>query len=225
MGQTLVKDIESGIRSDITRGVLAPAQPLRLEALKGRFDAGFSPIREALSRLLAEGLVELEPNRGFRVAALSREDLLDIAIARIAVETAAVRRAIELGDDAWEANLVGAMHHYRKLSSRDFGDHDTLIAWEQAHDALHAAMISACGSQRLLIMQARFQEQHLRYRRLIVVPQVSGAAHIAEHERLIELVLSRDADSAARSIEQHMMITVDALASAKYWSGVKGAAG
>ncbi|HEX8302829.1 FCD domain-containing protein [Sphingomonas sp.] len=225
MGQTLVKDIESGLRADITRGILAPAQPLRLEALKGRFDAGFSPIREALSRLLAEGLVELEPNRGFRVAALSREDLLDIAVARIAVETAAVRRAIELGDDDWEAGLVGAMHRYRKLSTKDLGDHDTLVAWEQAHDALHATMISACGSQRLLIMQARYQEQHLRYRRLIVVPQVSGDAHIAEHERLIELVLARDADAAAKSIERHMMITVDALASAGFWNGRESPAG
>jgi DNA-binding GntR family transcriptional regulator len=217
MAETLVKDIESGLRADIARGVLAPAQPLRMEALKARFDAGFSPIREALSRLLAEGLVELEPNRGFRVTALSRDDLYDIAIARIAIETGAIRRAIAQGDDRWEAGIVGAMHLYRKLSASAFEHEAALTVWEDAHDALHAALISACGSHRLLAMQARYQEQHLRYRRLIVIPEVSGEAHVAEHERLVELVLARDADGAAQAIERHMMITVDALAQANFW--------
>lgn len=217
MAETLVTDIESGLRADISRGLLAPSQPLRMEALKARFEVGFSPIREALSRLLAEGLVELEPNRGFRVSALSREDLLDIAIARIAVETYAIRRAIALGDDDWEAAIVGAMHRYRKLSAGAFDSEEALAAWEKAHDALHGALISACGSQRLLAMQARYQEQHLRYRRLIVIPQVTGDAHVAEHERIVDLVLARDPDGAASTIERHMMITVDTLASADFW--------
>lgn len=212
-----VGDIESRLRGDIVRGVFAPAQPLRMETLKARFDAGFSPIREALSRLLAEGLVLLEPNRGFRVAPLSRADLHDIAVARIAIETMAVRLAIANGDDHWEASVVGALHRYRKLSLTKFQGEDRLTAWEDAHDRLHAAVIGACGSPRLLAMQARYQEQHLRYRRLITLPQVTGEAHVAEHEGLVALVLDRDADGAARAVERHMMITVDALASAQYW--------
>jgi DNA-binding GntR family transcriptional regulator len=75
MSEHSVEGIQQLLRADIVRGVFAPDQPLRMEALKARFDSGFSPIREALSRLLAEGLVVLEPNRGFRVSGLSREDL------------------------------------------------------------------------------------------------------------------------------------------------------
>lgn len=209
--------IENEMRDAIVRGDFPPASRLRMEELKVRFDVGFSPIREALSRLLGEGLVELEPNRGFRVAALSREDLEDIALSRIAIETTALRRSIERGDDRWESNVVGAMHHYRRKSENPFANEESLQAWEAAHDDLHAALIAACGSQRLLAMQRRLQDQHLRYRRLIVVPQVSGEAHVQEHEKLVALVLDRDADAAAAAIEKHMMITVDALSSAHFW--------
>lgn len=215
---TLSSDLKERIRADIACGGLAPSEPLKMEALKARFDAGFSPIREALSQLVAEGLVDLSPNRGFRVAALSRDDLLDIAIARIAVETAAVRRAIERGDERWEASVVGAMHLYRRLSDDPFASAEALGAWECAHDGLHAAIISACESPRLIAMQARYQEQHLRYRRLVVVPHVAGAVHATEHERLVDLVIGRQADAAAQAIERHMMITVEALAEAGIWA-------
>jgi DNA-binding GntR family transcriptional regulator len=220
MAKILVDEIEASLRKNITSGVFTPSSPLRMEPLKERYDVGFSPIREALSRILADGLVELEPNRGFRVAPLTREDLLDIATARIAVETAAVRRAIELGDDRWEAEVVGALHRFGKLSGMErFDDEQKLAAWEEAHDGLHAAIISACGSPRLLSMQTRYQEQHLRYRRLIVIPALSGdtRARVAEHERLVGTVLARDADTAVKAIERHMMITVDALAAAHFW--------
>jgi DNA-binding GntR family transcriptional regulator len=217
MSTNTVDDIQAALRADIVHGVFAPDQPLRMETLKARFDSGFSPIREALSRLLAEGLVVLEPNRGFRVIGLSRDDLYDIAVARIAVETSALRLAILRGDEHWEAGVVGAMHLYRKLSASAFTGETNLDQWERAHDALHAALIGACGSPRLLAMQARYQEQHLRYRRLIVIPEVSCDAHIAEHERLVDLAVARDSGAAVAAIERHMMITFDALAGASYW--------
>jgi GntR family transcriptional regulator, carbon starvation induced regulator len=211
------QDIESELRESIVRGELAPASRLRMEQLRSRFNVAFSPIREALSRLQGEGLVELEPNRGFRVTALSRDDLMDIAIARVAIETTALRESIEHGDDHWEAGVVGAMHRYRLTSERAFEGEAQLRAWEESHDALHAALIGACGSQRLLDLQRRLQGQHLRYRRLIVVPQVSSAAHIEEHERLVGLALARDADTAVGEVRKHMMITVDALEQAHFW--------
>lgn len=205
------------IRRDIVSGVLAPASRLRMEDLKSRFDAGFSPLREALSRLVGEGLVEFEANRGFRVTPLTREDLVDIATARRAVEVEALRLSMERGDEAWEAHLVSTMHLYRRRAVDPFSSDESLKAWEEAHDALHAAMIGGCGSPRLLDMQRRLQDQHLRYRRLIVIPQVSGDAHIEEHERLVALVLDRKIDQAITQMVQHLMITVDALREAHFW--------
>ncbi|HEX8421291.1 MAG TPA: FCD domain-containing protein [Sphingomonas sp.] len=213
------RSIESEMRDDIVRGRIAPESWLRMEDLKARFDVGFSPIREALARLSAEGLVSLEPNRGFQVAALSREDLHDIAVVRCAIETSALRRSIERGGHDWEVGIIAAMHLYRRKSERAFESEDELQAWENAHEALHAALISACGSPRSLALQKRLQDQHLRYRRLIVIPQLSPEVHVEEHERLVALALERDVEKAVIAIQQHMMITVDALEKSQFWDG------
>lgn len=210
-------DLERTMREHIVRGVFAPTSRLRMEDLKARFDVGYSPIRETLSRLIGEGLVEFEPNRGFRVAALSKDDLEDIAVARIAIERAAIRRAIERGDDSWEAGILAALHRYSRKSETAFSSDESLVAWEHAHDELHAALIAACASPRLMAEQKRLQEQHLRYRKLIVVPRVPFEAHVEEHKRLATLALDRDSDGAAEHIERHMMITVDALRDAEFW--------
>lgn len=198
-------------------GVLAPASRLRMDDLKARFDVGLSPIREALSRLVGEGLVEFEANRGFRVSPLSKADLADVAVTRCAVEVAALRLSIAQGDEQWEANLIAAMHLYRRRAPTAFDSAEALTAWEAAHDALHAALIGACESTRLLALQRQLQDQHLRYRRLIVIPQVAGDVHIEEHERLVALALDRNVEAAVAHIERHMMITVDALQRAHFW--------
>jgi DNA-binding GntR family transcriptional regulator len=211
------RSVEGEMRDDIVRGRLAPAAWLRMEELKARFDVGFSPIREALSRLAAEGLVELEPNRGFRVTGLSREDLEDIAVVRAAIEGKALRRSIEQGCHEWEAGVIAAMHRYRRKSERASESETELQAWEDAHEALHAALIAACGSPRLLGLQKRLQDQHLRYRRVIVLPRLAAEVHIEEHERLVALALDRKTDEAVAAIERHMMITVDALDRVGFW--------
>ncbi|HEX8387762.1 MAG TPA: FCD domain-containing protein [Sphingomonas sp.] len=211
------RSVEEEMRDDIVRGRLAPASWLRMEDLRARFDMGFSPIREALSRLAADGLVDLEPNRGFRVAGLSREDLEDIAVVRAAIESNALRRSITRGDHDWEVGVIAAMHRYRRKSEHAFEGEAELQAWEDAHEALHAALIAACASPRLLGLQKRLQDQHLRYRRLIVLPQLAADVHVEEHERLVALALERKTDEAVAAIERHMMITVDALNRTGFW--------
>lgn len=212
-----VEPLEFAIRRDIMEGALPPASRLKMEDLKTRFDAGFSPIREALSKLVGEGLVEFEAKRGFRVAPLTREDLEDIAVARRAVEIEALRLSMLNGDDRWEAGVVSAMHFYRLRTATAFDMPENLRAWEEAHDSLHAAMIGACGSPRLLQFQRQLQDQHLRYRRMIVVPEVSNDAHVEEHERLVALVLARDVEGALDHVARHLMITVDALQDSRFW--------
>src|SRR5882757_10965376 len=92
---TYIEAVQQRLREDIVSGKLAPWEKLRVSELKSRYAMGSSPLREALSRLVGEGLVTFEGNKGFRVRGLSREDLADIAYMRTAVETFAIRTAIE----------------------------------------------------------------------------------------------------------------------------------
>ena len=98
------------LRIDIVTCRLMPNERLRVESLRKRYGVGGSPIREALMRLEAEGLVILEQNKGFRVSPASREHLLDLMKTRVEIEGLALRWSIEKGGVDWEANLLAAYH-------------------------------------------------------------------------------------------------------------------
>ena len=107
--QTLHARVLTLIRADIVTCRLMPNDRLTLEALRERYQVGWSPIREALMRLEAEGMVRLEQNKGFRVAAVSRDSLCDLMQSRIELESITLRRSIENGGVEWEADLLGGL--------------------------------------------------------------------------------------------------------------------
>ena len=86
------------IRAEIISCDLVPDERLRIDTLRERYGVGGSPIREALMRLEAEGLVELEQNKGFRVSGVSRDELIDVMRMRTEIEAIGLRWSIERGD-------------------------------------------------------------------------------------------------------------------------------
>lgn len=90
---TLTTQVYGRLRGEIIGGQLKPNEKLRLAALRQRLGVGMSAIREALSRLAAEGLVIAEDQRGFRVSPVSREDLEDLTRVRIEIERHLARAA------------------------------------------------------------------------------------------------------------------------------------
>jgi len=211
---TLADMAETRLRADILAGGFAPASRLRMGDLKERYRVGTSPIREALSRLVGEGLVELEGNKGFRVGGLSAEDLADIAYMRTALETAALRTSIERGDDAWEAGILATLHKLLKATERTGTDRASLDLWQVAHDEFHRALVGACGSPRLLEQQRRLADQHARYRRFLMAENLPRDLLITEHRAIAEAALARDAERAATLLANHMRITSDFYAGA-----------
>ena len=98
------------IRNDILLGVLRPSERLKIQALSEHYGIGATAVREALSRLVTDGLVESEDQKGFCVGAVSREDLIDLTETRIAIESMALRKSIELGNLDWEAQVLSSYH-------------------------------------------------------------------------------------------------------------------
>lgn len=93
------------LKNDIIRGTYQPDEKLRMSLLTARYALGVGPLREALSQLVAERLVTVVNQKGYRVASMSEAELLDIFDARANMEAMLVRLAIERGDDAWEAEI------------------------------------------------------------------------------------------------------------------------
>ena len=85
-GLTLASSTYEAIRQDIMEGHIPPGEKLQFDALRERYDVGISPIREALSRLHSDGWVEREEQRGYRVTAISRDELLDVVRTRTLIE-------------------------------------------------------------------------------------------------------------------------------------------
>ena len=206
---TLADGIESRVRTEIIAGALGPGTPLRMAELRLRYAVGTSPIREALTRLAGEGLVDLEANKGFRVKPLSADDLADIAYMRIALETTAIRTAIARGDDAWEGEILATLHQLVRATERTDTDRASLDHWQTLHDGFHRALVIACGSPRVLAEQRRLADQHARYRRFLMRDNFPRDMLIAEHKGIAEAALARDAGRAAGLLESHLRYTSD----------------
>ena len=139
------------LRRDIVSGAWAPRTKLKMRELTERYGTGASPLREALSRLAAEGYVVQESQKGYRVPPLSAADLDDITQSRQIIECEAFRLAIRHGGPAWEAGIVAAFHLLEQaLRSSNPSDTGLDETFETAHHSFHRALVSACPLPSLL---------------------------------------------------------------------------
>lgn len=193
------------IRADILNGRLVPQRKLKIQELATELEVSAGAVREALSRLVPEQLVVSRDQRGFVVAPLSAADLTDLTDLRCDIEAIALRRSVELGDENWEADVLAAEH---RLRSRGAGLSPTEFKrrWTQNHAAFHTALVSACGSRRLLALHAQLYEQSERYRGLLF--HVDSARDIdAEHREIVEYALARDAEKMIAAVNDHLRKT------------------
>lgn len=205
--RTLADAVYERLHADIVSGRLAPEARLRFEALRERCGAGIAPIREALQRLTSEGLVVAEGHVGFRVAPMSLADLEDINHLRLLLEIKAVREAVAQGDLKWESEVVAAAHALARTPLPSGPDAPEAEPWEEQHRRFHEALIAACPSRRTLQICRTLFAQFRRYRRLILARYWTSAplrATIdAEHDRIVDAIVRRDAEAAARLLEAH----------------------
>jgi GntR family transcriptional regulator, carbon starvation induced regulator len=210
-GGSFVEVAERRLQSDLLSGVLSPGSKLKIDELGRRYTISATPIREALSRLATRGLVLAETGRGFRATPISADDLKDILLARIPLETAAVRLSMRHGDGAWEGAIVAMLHQLKRLALNG-GQllHEGSAEFDLLHKRLHETLIAACRSPRLLEMQSVLYDQSYRYRRLMVSVVPSAEQFVAEHEELAGLVLNRD-PRASSFLAQHIARTFRAV--------------
>lgn len=200
------------LRDMIVQASYAPGEKLRIDQLCKALDASSGAVREALSRLTAEGLVQAQPQKGFIVAPVSRKDLIDLTEVRVAVECKCLTASITAGDVEWEARVLSARHRLAALTSplRDPANPD-VHTWHTMHEAFHQALVSACTNQWWLRMRDRLFVQSERYRRLSGPADRGDRDIAAEHHELAELTLARDIDAACASMTRHLERTTKIL--------------
>lgn len=222
--KTRSEEVYAAVRREILAGRLRPGERLGPAVFAERLGVSLGVVREALTRLAEQGLVVAQPQIGFQVAPVSAEDLLDLTAVRIDVETLALRRAVESGDVSWESALVGA-HHVLERTAQYLPD-DPLVyteEWARAHADYHEALLSACGSPRLLEIANSLRDSSELYRRWSQPDGAADTRDIAgEHRGILDAVLSRDADRAVSALRAHIQYTTDVLLELEFGEAAAG---
>lgn len=192
------------LRSDIICGLLPPGSRLKISELRARLDTGTSPIREALSLLTSDRLVERIDQRGFRVAVASEAAFQELLTTRAWLEERALRESIANGGPDWEENVL--LSHYRLSRiprQANEGDTESRAAWEDCHRTFHFALLSACGSSIMLRFCTELYDQNIRYRHLAGRQAYPRRNIQREHEGIMQAALDRDADAAVEALLSH----------------------
>ncbi len=205
---TQADQVFNRLRSDILSCRLAPGSKIRINEVAARLDVSLGAVREALSRLSAEGMAIAQAQKGYSIAPVSEEELLDLTTTRVSIEQLCLRRAVEHGDVEWETAMVATFHRLHRIPERDAVD-PTLLneAWSQAHGAFHAALVSACRSGWLLRLRGMLYAQTERYRRLSVPLRREERDVDAEHRAMMDAALARNADHLCGLISDHLWRT------------------
>ncbi|GGW91974.1 GntR family transcriptional regulator [Streptomyces chartreusis] len=210
--QMLSEQVYAHLRDAILRGDHAPGDPLKPQDLAKEQGVSLAVVREALVRVVGEGLADRLPNRGFAVPAVTDRRWQEIAEARRTVEPVVLRMSIERGDVDWEARVRAAHHRLARTPAYlpEEGEYYT-SAWSEAHRVFHRTLLEGCGNPVLLETFDRMWTASELARRWSA-QRTPGRDGALEHRRLEEAALARDADTAAEVLIQHLTQTADALA-------------
>jgi DNA-binding GntR family transcriptional regulator len=198
--------IASAIRDRIMDGAFPPGMQLGEAQLARSLGVSRGPVREAMQRLIQEGLLHNERHRGVFVTTLDEGDVADIYLARSAIERVAAAALVASGDPAAFAELQSLVDQMDAALGES--------SWSRLMDldlAFHQRMVERSGSKRLIRMyQSLVVETRMSLARLEpAYPRYS--AIVAEHRVLLEALASGDAARAMACVDEHLDHAVSSL--------------
>lgn len=204
------------LRAQIIDCRLKPGARLNISSLQSSLSLSQASVREALSRLTAEGLVEIERHRGFRVAPVSAGGFRELTEACITVELPCIRSAIANGDLEWERRLIAAYHRAAQTMQQVNAGNAGVEAYSNERQAFYEVLLSACDNQWLLWSWRLLYAQNMRYRHMYMSLARYDLEHLAMHEEILQTLLKRDVEKvvalAVANYEQVMTFVEQAMA-------------
>lgn len=206
---TAASAVFAALRRDILSGTLPPGSRLRIDSLCQAYEATINPVREALNRLTALGLVELEDQRGFSVAPVSIGEWREIVRGRCLMEACALREAIANRTEAWEEGIVLSLYRLQRTPRFLEGkDQRPNPDWEPRHHAFHNALLVTCNSRIVLEFCEELRERSDRYRHIASISPQARQTYGAEHSEIADATLDGDANKAVALLTAHYQRTL-----------------
>jgi len=198
---TLREQVLEHLREEILSSRLEPGAELSEVALATALGVSRGPIREALGRLAAEGLVTITPRRGAIVTKLTKREFIDAYQVREALESLATRVAVPRLTDEDRAELHELSREMRRLA--DAGDVD---AFFEMNRRFHDRLVQASGNHRLLAMHQQLLGQMGRLLRKSADLRGGLGESAAAHEAILKAVDAGDAERAAELMAEHIRV-------------------
>lgn len=201
------QEVYEALRREIIRG-LAPGTPLRLAQLADRFRTSTMPVRSAIARLEAEGLVQQRPRRGAVVTNLSVEDFIDLYAIRMALEGIAARcGCVELTD----ADIDRMQNLHRRLTTIKLDSLDDVDEYLAAEWQLHDICYEAAGRPRLMRLIRLYRRHAERYFRRYLGTRLDLSIDIKNQAAFLDACAKRNPDLAEAAIRKLFDFTTDRL--------------
>lgn len=193
MGQVSSVDrATSELRQMIFSGELPPGSDHLETELAERLGMSRTPVREAALTLRAQGLVELRPRRGVRIAPVSAQDMRDIYDILTELESLAARRAAEAGYARADlATLAAAINDMDAALAKD-----DLRAWATADDRFHRELVRLGGNARLSMIVSVMRDQVRRARATTLYIRPKPVQSNDDHRAVYQAIAARDGDRA-----------------------------
>jgi DNA-binding GntR family transcriptional regulator len=198
---TLWQRVYDHLRAEILAGRLEPGTELAEVALSEQLGVSRGPLREAIGRLAAEGLVTVRPRRGAVVRSLSKQEFVELYQVREALEMLAVRLAVPRlgGEDVAELErLVAAMTAHAERSE--------VTEFFEANSAFHLLLVEGAGNTKLRELYDQLLAQLGRYRLQSLTLRGNLERSVAEHAAILRAIKRREADRAAHLMSEHIRV-------------------
>lgn len=190
--------IENDLRRAILTGEQPPGTPIPIDEVAAFFGVSPIPVREALRTLLAEELVEHRPHIGYSVAKLTFHEFRELYDVRQALESAALRAATATARPGDDERLLAVREELTQAVER--GDERE---YDVAARHFHLALIQPSGMHRLIRMYESAWNITQSARPMSRVPEQERAELDAEHGRMVDAFLARDADALVAESDRH----------------------
>ena len=184
------------LRAEILTGRLRPGDRIPVEHLASSWGVSATPIRESLRRLAGDGLVDLTPQRGARVATVDADLAHEIYAVRLLLEPVALRQSLDaaIGD----RNFVGEV----SAAFDSMVEADTFVERLERHHAFHMVLVSRCPNRTLVDEIASLT---------LSAPADPRSRHGRDHRRLRDAVIEGDIETTIVIHTEHLTATIDAL--------------
>lgn len=209
--ETLTERTYVNIRQDLISGKLKPGEKLISRTIASRHGVSLAPVREAIGRLAAEGLVEHIPGAGSYVKTLTKQDLYELYVLREALESCAASEAALNAHPLQLQELQQLCHTFDEMAARICGEQATteiMDQWIDAEEQFHGLMLEASRNTLLAKICGNYRTQlqifELQRQQPLILTKVIADETAIMHRQIVEAVVARDPAKARALMIDHI---------------------